>query len=93
MASKLLKWPGMAGLLMTLYQGTILWGKGGSHLFIAENQRDQGNFLKNYFKEHEPIIEFFKSFNSFAVLTSQIETKYIWEATSKWEVRTQRPMS
>ena len=25
---------------------------------LAENQRDQGNFLKNHFKEHKPILQF-----------------------------------
>lgn len=31
---------------MIVYQGTILKGKGGSHLFIAENQRDEEPFFK-----------------------------------------------
>lgn len=60
-------------------------------MFIAENQRDLCNFLKNYFKEHKAIIQFIKPFNSFDVLIPQIETKYIWEAIAKWEVTTQQP--
>lgn len=62
-------------------------------MFIAENQRDLCNFLKNYFKEHKAITQFIKPFNSFDVLISQIETKYIWEAISKWVVTTQQPMN
>lgn len=93
MASKSLNWPGKSRLLMTLYQGIILWGK-RSHLFIAENQKDKGKFLKNHFKEHKPIIQtFIKPFNFSAVFTSQIETKHNWKVTSKWKVTAQRPMN
>lgn len=53
---------------MIVYQGTILKGKGGSHLFIAENQRDEEPFFKKaslkYKQLSSPLTPLLLIFNS-----------------------------